>query len=182
MATKTIEETGYRIVETKDGWDKLVSTNKDSQSGEMTSYMMRKTPSASDCHLNMSMFPTKCTRPEDRDCDLCHESAEHERELSAEAHKRDLAEEKTRLASLPVLSANQVRVWHSLTRLCGCSGISIGTIRGKSIFIKLHEKTYRIDKARLDAGERQFRDSWCFEKFDPEKNASESIQDRNWQD
>ena len=184
MATKTIESMGYVILREENGYQHL--QKKDAvQTPGIEGYLVRRKPKPNECQLDMGFIGgTPCMRP-DRDCDLCMAEADLERKARAEAYKHELADEKEHLAALPSLPEGQVRVWRSLVNLCGCSGISIGQVRGQSVFVKVYpedRRAYRIDKAIFDSGKAQYRDSWSFEKFNPEKQAAEAIQDRNWQD
>ena len=183
MATKTIEDMGYTVIRTEKGFQHLKKTGAVDSPG-IESYMVRKIPGPADCQINTGLIGSSCTR-QDRDCDLCMAEADRDRKARAETYKHELTEEKEHLEALPALPEGQVRVWRSLVSLCGCSGISIGQVRGQSVFVKIYpgdRRTYRIDKATFDTGESQYRDSWSFEKFNPEKQAAEAIQDRNWQD
>ena len=184
MATKTIEDMGYVILREENGYQHL-QKKEAIQTPGIEGYLVRKKPKSEDCQLETSLIgETPCSRG-DRDCDECMAQEERERERRAEGYRQELAEEKADLAALSPLPEGQVRVWYSLSRLCGCSGIVIGQVRGSSIFVKIYpddRTAYRIDKARFDAGENQFRGSWCLQKVDPEKHAAEAIQDRNWQD
>ena len=171
------EENGYQHLKKKD----VVAFTP----GIAESYMIRRKPRPEDCQLDMGFIGgASCTRP-DRDCDLCMTEADRDRKARAETYKHELAEEKEHLAALPALPEGQVRVWHALVSLCGCSGISIGQVRGQSVFVKIYPEdrhAYRIDKAIFDSGKAQYRESWSFKKFNPEEQAAEAIQDRNWQD
>jgi len=184
MASKTIEDMGYVILREENGYQHL--QKKDAvQTPGIEGYLVRRKPKPEDCQLETSLIgETPCSRP-DRDCDLCIAAEDQERKARAESYKHELTEEKEHLAALPALPVGQVRVWRALVSLCGCSGISIGQVRGQSVFVKIYPEdrhAYRIDKAIFDSGKGQYRDSWSFKKFNPEEQAAEAIQDRNWQD
>jgi hypothetical protein len=74
--------------------------------------------------------------------------------------------------------------WVSLTRLCGCNYKVPVARKGKSIIIVVdpqrRDTRYRIDAARFDAGERQFRGSWCIEAWS-DKAARTMESERDWQ-
>ncbi len=73
--------------------------------------------------------------------------------------------------------------WFHLTRLGGCNYRMPITRKGKSIIVidpQNPETRYRLNAAKFDSGERQFRNSWCIEAWsDKAERVTES--ERNWQ-
>lgn len=77
-----------------------------------------------------------------------------------------------------------MKAWIHLTRLCGCNykvpTFPHGT---KSLMIKdpqQPERRYRINRAKFFNGERQYRNSWCIEKWS-ERAERCCVAERNWQ-
>ena len=76
-----------------------------------------------------------------------------------------------------------VDAWISLTRLCGCNYRR--PVRRQGRFVLVDDphrpgKTYRLDAARYEAGERQFRGSWCIEPWS-DRAAQTCHDEANWQ-
>ena len=74
--------------------------------------------------------------------------------------------------------------WVHLTRLCGCNYRTAVTRQGKSVFVthpNRPDKQYRINAAKFDAGEPQFRDSWCIEQWSDRADKT-SDSEAYWQD
>lgn len=58
--------------------------------------------------------------------------------------------------------------WVSLVSLCGCNHKQAVRRGGKSVYVRrpLGEKgEFRLDAARFDAGECQFRDGWTIRRW-----------------
>ena len=73
--------------------------------------------------------------------------------------------------------------WISLTRLGGCNYKMPITRKGKSVIVtdpQCPDIRYRLNAAKFDAGDRQFRDNWCIEPWsDKAERVTES--ERDWQ-
>lgn len=70
-----------------------------------------------------------------------------------------------------------------LTRLCGCNYRMPITRKGKSIVVTDPQDPgtrYRLNAAKFDAGERQYRDSWCIEPW-TDKAARITDAEKDWQ-
>lgn len=180
MTQKTLSDIGYEIIH-DDGRIQQIRKTGTADTPEISSYQIRQTPRPGDCEISLGYLRTPCSR-EDRDCDECHRIADERSARISADHREAVRKQKERLESLPALPENQVYVWYDLSRLCGCSDLTTGMIRGKSIYVTISETQYRISKEKFDAGERQFRGSWCIEKLDPARHAPEAVRDANWMD
>jgi len=75
--------------------------------------------------------------------------------------------------------------WISLTRLCGCNYKQpVFNAGPNSVRVEDPQqpgKWYRLARAKFEQGVRQFRDSWCIEKWS-EKAARTTESEKGWLD
>jgi hypothetical protein len=74
--------------------------------------------------------------------------------------------------------------WVHLTRLCGCNyKVPVVAFGKNSLHLtdpQQSDQHYRLNRRKFLAGERQYRDSWCIERWsDRAEQRTES--ERNWQ-
>ena len=73
--------------------------------------------------------------------------------------------------------------WISLTSLPGCNYKQPIARRGKSVIIvhpQQPHRSFRIDAAKFDAGQPQFRETWCIEQWS-DKAERTSKSEEGWQ-
>ena len=78
--------------------------------------------------------------------------------------------------------SKEFEVFYKLVRLEGASGVArIEKETAKTVTVRVHDTAYRLSKEKL-AENKEFRDSWYFELYNPSEHDTKLEADVYWQD